>query len=198
MADNPGSTLAFVEIVLEGYSITGNCRGLGELLRLVDLLNNPEVTHIQLTDVKVRQFLNNLEVIAAAGPIFVDKQSIILGRSLASREEEERRSEAHRLDFVQKDKQLMVIFAPPFRVRGNVYMIKDADFSIALPKLFDSFLAITEVTTVHEGQSGSKWEDQFVVVNGRRMNLVCLLPESWRDPAIAAAEEKSTEAGAAA
>jgi hypothetical protein len=193
MADTPGSTLASVEIVLEGYSVTGNCRGLSEHLRLIDLFNNPEITHLQLADVKVHHFLNALEIVAGAGPIFIDKQSVILGRSLASPEEEERRNAAHSLDFVQKEKQLMVVFAPPFRIRGNVHMISEADLTIALPKLFEGFLAMTEVSTVHEVLGGSKWDDQFLVVNGRRMKMLCLLPESWRDPAItdvtAAAEE---------
>jgi len=200
MAENSGSTLATVEIITKGYAVIGNCRGLGEHLRLVDLLNNPEITHLQLSEVNVRQLLGTAEIVAG-GPLFIDKESIVLGRSLASAEEEARRNAAHRLDYVQKDKQLMVVFAPPFRVRGNVYMIKEAEVSIALPKLFESFLAMTEVSTVHEDQRGLKWDDQFVVVNGRRIDMVCLLAQSWRDPASAdsaATEEDSTETASAA
>jgi hypothetical protein len=181
MIDDFSSTLASVEIVTKGYAIVGTCRGLGERLRLVDLLNNPEVTHLQLADVKVRQLLSDTEIIASVGPLFIDKESVILGRSLATAEEEARRNAAHRFDYVEKDKQLMVVFAPPFRIQGNVYMIKDADLSIALPKLFETFLAMTEVTTTHEGQGQMKRNDQFVVVNGRRIEMVCLLADSWLD-----------------
>ena len=109
MSDNTAgtgvSTLAAVEIITDGYGVIGNCRGLNERLRLIDLLNNPEVTHLQLADVKVRQLLTSTEVIAADGPFFIDKESVVLGRSLASPEEEARRDEAHRFDHVEKAKQ---------------------------------------------------------------------------------------------
>jgi len=199
MVEDRPSTLASVEIITKGYAVIGDCRGLGEHLRLVDLLNNPEVTHLQLSDVKVRQLLSDAEIIASDGPLFIDKDSVILGRSLASAEDEARRNAAHSLDYVQKDKQLMVVFAPPFRIQGNIYMIKEADFSIALPKLFESFLAMTEVSTTHEGRSDLKWDDQFVVVNGRSIEMVCALTESWHDPAAApsSGEDGSPDAAGA-
>jgi hypothetical protein len=167
-----GSTLDAVEIVTLGYAVTGNCRGLGAQLRLIDLLNNPEITHLQLSNVRVRELQTSTETIASSGPIFIEKGSVILGRSLASPEEEAQRNEAHRFDHVQKEKLPMVVFAPPYRIVGNVYMIKEAEPSIALPKLFDGFLAMTEVRTFHEGEPGTKWENDFVVVNGRSMSMV--------------------------
>ncbi len=166
------STLDAVEIITIGYAVRGNCRGLGVHLRLVDLLNNPEVTHLQLSNVRVRELPTSAEIIVAPGPMFMDKQSVILGRSLASPEEEAQRSEAHRFDYVQKQKLPMVVFAPPYRIVGNIYMIKEAEHTIALPKLFDGFLAMTEVRIFCEGVAGAKWEDDFVVVNGRSMNMV--------------------------
>ncbi len=185
--ENPGSTLAAVEIVAEGYGIIGNCRGLSEHLRLLDLLNNPEITHLQLADVKVRQLVGSREVIAANGPMFIDKASVVLGRSRASPEEEARRDEAHRFDHVQKEKLLMLVFAPPFRILGNIYMIKDADLSVALPKLFESFLAVTEARTIHEGESGLVWDDEFIIVNGRHIEMVCVVPPGYRQVDLAGA-----------
>lgn len=187
MAGDLDSSLADVEIVTQGYAIVARCRGLNERLRLADLLNNPEVTHLQLADVRVRQLLTSQEVIAGEGPLFIDKQSVVLGRSLATPEAEARRNELHRLDHVEKAKQRMVVFAPPFRILGTIQLIKDADLTIALPKLFESFLAITEASTVHEGQSGLAWDDGFIVVNGRSIEMVCLSMENWSDPAGAAA-----------
>jgi hypothetical protein len=183
MSGELDSSLAEVEIVTQGYTVAGRCRGLNERLRLIDLLNNPEVTHLQLADAKVRQLLNAIDIIASDGPIFIDKQSVVLGRSLASPEAEARRDEAHRFDHVQKEKQPMLVFAPPYRILGNVYMFKDADPSIALPKLFEGFLAMTEVKTVHEGEGRLEWDDSFVVVNGRSIDMVCLSVEGWSDPA---------------
>ena len=183
MAGDLDSSLADVEIVTQGYAVVARCRGLNERLRLIELLNNPEVTHLQLAGIKVRHLLTSQEVIASEGPLFIDKQSVVLGRSLASPEAEARRNELHRLDHVEKERQRMVVFAPPLRIVGNIELIKDADPTIALPKLFESFLAITEASTVHEGASGLTWDDGFIVVNGRSIEMVCLSTESRSDPA---------------
>jgi hypothetical protein len=185
--ENPGSTLASVEIITEGYGIIGNCRGLSEHLRLIDFLNNPEVTHLQLADVNVRQLLTLGEVIASEGPFFVDKGSVVLGRSLASPQAEARRNEAHRLDHVEKAKRRMLVFAPPFRILGNIHMIKDADITVALPKLFEGFLAMTEAKTIHEAESGLAWDDEFIVVNGRHIEMVCVVPPGYRQVDLAGA-----------
>lgn len=182
MAVDPDSSLADVEIVTQDYSIVARCRALNERLRLIDLLNNPEMTHLQLADVRVRQLLTSQEVIAAEGPFFIDKQSVVMGRSLATPEAEARRNELHRLDHVEKTKQRMVVFAPPFRIVGNIQLVKEADLTIALPKLFDSFVAVTEARTVHEGASGLAWDDGFVVVNGRSIEMIGLSTERGSDP----------------
>jgi hypothetical protein len=183
MTEDIGSTLATVEVITKSYATTGNCRGLSERLRLIDLLNNPEITHLQLTDVKVRLLPNATEIVTGRGPIFIDKKSVILGRSLTSPEDEARREEAHRFDHVQKEKELMLVFASPYRILGNVYLVKDADPSIALPKLFEGFLAMTEVKTVQDGEGGVEWDDEFVAVNGRNIDMVYLSMEAQGAPA---------------
>jgi hypothetical protein len=180
MAEDPGSTLAAVELITMSYAIIGDCRGLNERLRLIDLLNNPEFTHLQLTDVKVRQILHATDIIASQGPIFIDKKSVVLGRSLASPEDEARRDEAHRLDQVQKERRLMLIFAPPFRILGNVHLYKDVDMTIAVPKLSDGFLAITEAIAVREEQCDVVFESEFVALNGRRIEGVCEVPADYQ------------------
>jgi hypothetical protein len=170
----PGSTFSAVEIITSAYAVRGTCRGLSEQLRLLDLLNNPEITHLQLSKVAVRGFKESMDIVSGDGPIFIDKDAVILGRSLASAEEEAKRNEVHRFDYVEKDKLLMLVFAPPYRILGNIYMIKEADLTIALPRLFDGFLAMTEVQTFHEGEPGLKWQGGFIVVNGRAINMVFL------------------------
>lgn len=187
MAENTDPSIALVEIVMQGYAVEGRCRGLNEHLRLVDLLNNPEITHLQMADVKVRQFPTFEEIVASDGPLFIDKESVVLGRSLASPEAEARRDEAHRFDHVEKAKQLMLVFAPPFRILGNIYIIKDADLSVALPKLFESFLAMTEAAIVRDGGNGLSWDNTFIVVNGQRIEMVCAVPPGYRQVDLAGA-----------
>ena len=182
----------------------GNCRGLNERLRLIDLLNNPEVTHLQLTDVKVRQLQSTTEIVDGAGQFFIDKESVVLGRSLASPEEEAMRNEAHRFDYVEKAKQRMLVFVPPFRIAGDIHIMKDADLTIVLPKLFEGFLAMTDAMVTCEGDSGFDWDNGFVVVNGRHIDMVCALPPGYQEVHVAGAkpiaqtEERGVDEAAAA
>jgi len=187
MVEDTDPSIALVEIVMQGYAVEGRCRGLNERLRLIDLLNNPEITHLQMADVKVRRFPTLEEIVASDGPMFIEKESVVLGRSLASPEAEARRDEAHRFDHVQKQKQLMLVFAPPFRILGNIYVIKDADLSVALPKLFGSFLGMTEAAIVREGGNGLGWDSTFTVVNGQRIEMVCAVPPGYRQVDLAGA-----------
>ena len=176
MTSDSGGSIAAVEIVTQSYMITGRCRGLTEEMRLIDLLSNSQVTHLQLDSVKVRELLDCREVIATDGPLVIDKDSVVFARSLESPQAEEKRRETHRVDIVKRAAYLMLVFAPPFRILGNVYLVKDADFSVALPRLFDHFLAMTESKAVCEGETGLAWDSEFIVVNGRRIEMVCVSP----------------------
>ena len=174
------STLGAVEIVTDGYDIIGTCRGLNERLRLIDLLKNPEVTHLQLADAKVRHLQSAAEIVDGAGPFFIDKGSVIVGRSLASPEEEARRDDMHRFDDVEKAEQRMLVFAPPFRVVGDIHIIKDADLTIVLPKLFEGFQGMTGAAVSGEGENSLHWDSGFVVVNGRHIDMVCVVPPGYQ------------------
>jgi hypothetical protein len=176
MTSDSGGSIAAVEIVTQSYAITGCCHGLTEQMRLIDLLNNSQVTHLQLDSVKVRELLGCREVIATDGPLVIDKDSVVFARSLESPQAEEKRRETHRVDIVKRAAYLMLVFAPPFRILGNVYLVKDADFSVALPRLFDHFLAMTETKAVREGDGALAWDSKFMVVNGRRIEMVCVSP----------------------
>jgi hypothetical protein len=176
MTPDSGGSSAAVEIVTQSYAITGCCHGLTQEMRLIDLLNNPQVTHLLLDGVKVREIASSREVIAGDGPFIINKDSVVFARSLESPLAEEKRRETHRVDVVERAAHLMLVFAPPFRILGNVYLVKDADFSVAVPKLFDRFLAMTETKAICEGEGALAWEGKFIVVNGRRIEMVCVSP----------------------
>jgi len=171
-----GRPMPAVEVVTQSYAITGRCHGLTEQVRLIDILNNPEETFLQFSNVKVRDLPGSTEVIAAEGPFLLDKRSIIFARSLESPERETKRRETNRVDYVEKAKSKLLVFAPPFRISGTAHLIKDADLSVALPRLFGSFLAMTKVTIAHEKDASLAWKDDFVVVNGPRIEMVCASP----------------------
>ena len=172
MTEDSSGSLAAVELVTQRYAITGRCHGISEYTRLIDLLNVRDVLHLQLRDVKVRELLHSSEVLAADGPLLVDKSSVVFARSLESPEIEAKRREAHRMDMVERAKYELLVFSAPFRILGNVHLVKDADLKIALPRLFESYLAVTEAKVVHEDDNYLVWEADFVVVNGRRIEMV--------------------------
>lgn len=188
MSEDITESLAAAEIVTQSYAVTGLCRGLNEHIRLIDILNIPEVTHLQLSNVKVRELTGAREAIPTDGPVLIDKRFVVFGRSLESPEVEAKRKEAHWVDQVEKVRHLVLVSAPPFRILGNIHIIKDADLSVALPKLFESFMAMTEIRAAHESESESVWESGLIIVNGRRIEMACpVSPDYWR-PHVAAAE----------
>jgi len=122
----------------------------------------------------------------------------VFGRSLESAEVDEKRRQTHRVDYVEKARHQMLVFARPFRIRGTVYLFKGTDFSVALPRLFEGFLAMTETKVDHEGNAALAWESKFIVVNGRRIEMVCPAPDGacGSQPDVAPAgtqEERSSE-----
>ena len=195
MAGDAGNSESAVEVVTQSYAITGRCSGLTEQIRLIDLLNNPEITHLQLGGVRVRELIGSQDIVTSEGPFFIDKEFIVFGRSLESAEAEEKRRQTHRVDYVEKARHQMLVFARPFRIRGTVYLFKGTDFSVALPRLFEGFLAMTETKVDHEGNAALAWESKFIVVNGRRIEMVCPAPsesgdECRADPGQAGSDEE--------
>ncbi len=183
MSDELNWQAAAVEIVTRSYAVTGRCRGLSEHVRLVDLLNVPATTHLQLADAKVREFGGRQDTVSTEGLFLIDRDCVIFGRSLESPEEEARRRETRRIDFVEKAKHRMLVFAPPFRIVGDLHVMRGADLSIALPRQFEGFLAITDACITHESEGGINWECGFIAVNGRCIDMVWpSAPPGWSWP----------------
>ena len=172
MTEDSTGSLGNVEIVTQKYAITGRCYGITDYIRLIDLLNIREVTHLQLSAVKVRELLHSKDVLAADGPLLIDKSSVVFARSLESPEVEAKRRESHRMDMVERAKYELLVFSAPFRILGNVHLVKDADLKIALPRLFETYLAMTGTKVIHEDDCELVWETDFIVVNGGRIEMV--------------------------
>jgi hypothetical protein len=192
MTEDSTGSLGVVEIVTQRYAITGRCHGITDYTRLSDLLNIRDVTHLQLNAVKVRELLHSNEVLAADGPLLIDKSSVVFALSLESPEIEEKRREAHRTDMVARAKYELLVFSAPFRILGSVHLVKDADLKIALPRLFETYLAMTDTRIVHEDDSDLVWEADFVVVNGGRIEVV----SPWAPQAQPAVEPQAGPASA--
>ncbi len=162
-----------VEIVTPTYLVSARCGGLTEYTRLVDLLNNPDVSHLQMFDPKVRGLGGSQEIAAPGSYLFLDKMRIVFASTVESPEELERRRRTREIDRVEKDKHHVIVFAAPFRITGTVYVVKGADPLVALPRLFNNFLALTGAEVIHENDENLTWENEFLVVNGRHIEMIC-------------------------
>jgi hypothetical protein len=172
MTDYGSRPFSAVEIVTQTYVVTARCGGLTEDIRLVDLLNNPEVSHLQLFEAKVRGLAGSGEVMATEGYMFVDKMRMVFASTVESPEEVARRQKAHEIDRVEKDRYNVLVFAAPFRITGNVHVVRGADPRAALPRLFNNFLAVTEASVTYEHDDSLVWDKNFLVVSGRHIEMI--------------------------
>jgi hypothetical protein len=172
MTDYVSRPFSAVEIVTRTYVVSARCGGLTESTRLVDLLNNPEVSHLPLFEANVRGLAGSGEMTATEGHMFLDKMRIVFASTVESPDEYARRQRAHEIDRVEKERHNVLVFAAPFRITGTVYVVKGADPRIALPRLFNNFLAVTGARVTHEHDDSLVWEKEFVVMNGRHIEMI--------------------------
>jgi hypothetical protein len=184
ITDHSRRTFAAVEIVTQTHVVSARCGGLTESTRLVDLLNNPDVSHLQLFEAKVSSLGGSGEMTATDGYLFLDKMRIVFASIDESPQEVARRKRAHEFDRVEKERHSVLVFAAPFRITGAVHVVRGADPGVALPRLFNSFLALTEARATHENDDSLLWEKEFIVVNGRHIEMIhSLAAQAARLPA---------------
>jgi hypothetical protein len=172
ITDYSRRTFAAVEIVTQTHVVSARCGGLTESTRLVDLLNNPDVSHLQLFGAKVSGLAGSGEMTATEGYLFLDKMRIVFASIDESPQEVARRQRAHEFDRVEKERHSVLVFAAPFRITGAVHVVRGADAGVALPRLFNSFLAVTEARATHESDDSLVWDKEFIVVNGRHIEMI--------------------------
>ena len=172
MTDYGSRPFLAVEIVTRTYVVAARRGGLTENTRLVDLLNNPEVSHLPLFEANVRGLAGSGEMTATEGHMFLDKMRIVFASTVESPDEYARRQRAHEIDRVEKDRHSVLVFAAPFRIAGTAYVVKGADPRVALPRLFNNFLAVTGARVTHEHDDSLVWEKKFLVVNGRHIEMI--------------------------
>src|SRR4030042_1164777 len=144
MVTTDGSAwFSVVEIVTQTYVVSGRCRGLTENMRLVDLLNHPEIVHLRLFEAKVCDLADSREMTVGEGHMFLDKTRVAFASIDESPEDVARRQRAHELDRVEKESRKVLAFATPFRVEGTIHVVKDADQEVVLPRMLSGFFDVT-------------------------------------------------------
>lgn len=182
--DHSSGRFSVAEFFTQAYIVSGRCRGLTENMRLVDLLNHPEVVHLRLFEAKICDLADSREMTVAEGHMFLDKTRVFFASIDESPEEIARRERAHELDRVEKESREALVFAMPFRVAGTIHVVKEADQEIVLPRLLGGFFAVTGAKVTCEHDDRLVWERELLVVNGRCVEMMyCATAQAARLPA---------------
>lgn len=174
--------LSTVEIVTETCVVEGRCYALTERQRLVDLLNNPDVTHLQIIDPRVFDFSGEAVGVAPSPEdyLFLDKERIVLANTVESIQSYERRQQEHDVDRVERDKLYCLIFAAQFEVTGIIHIAREADPRIVIPRLFHNFFVLTDVRAVHL-RGVLSWSRNFLIINGCNIEILSAPSEqAWQ------------------
>jgi hypothetical protein len=160
-----------VELVTRNHVITGRCCALERYPRLIDLLNNPDVPVLEMAEAWIRSLHSAAEAATVADSLFLKKDGILFAAPVESAQTDEEDTEAFAYDRVEKKACPALLFIPPFRVSGRVYLPREAELQLALPNLLKGFLAMTDAKAVHEG-NGLFWERKFLAVNGQLGQMI--------------------------
>ncbi len=184
ITDYNSRPFSVVEFFTQAYIVSGRCRGLTENMRLVDLLNHPEIVHLRLFEAKVCDLADSREMTVGEGHMFLDKTRVAFASIDESPEEVARRQRAHELDRVEKESRKVLAFATPFRVEGTIHVVKEADQEVVLPRLLSGFFAVTGAKVTCEHDDRLVWERDLLVVNGRCVEMTyCATAQAAHLPA---------------
>jgi hypothetical protein len=165
-----------LEIVTRDHLVAGRCPALERYARLLDLLNNPDIMVLELADVEVRSLDSPSDATASADTLFLRKGQILFASPAEAADEGTQYGpEGHRYDHVEKQEYPVLVFVPPFRIRGNVHLPKAVEQQFAIPILLKGFLAMTGAKAVCEGNAFA-CEREFLAVNGQLAEMISWAP----------------------
>jgi hypothetical protein len=165
-----------VEIVTRDHLVAGRCPALERYARLLDLLNNPDIIYLELADVEVRSLHSPSDATASAGTLLLRKGQILFANPVETADEGTQQGpEGYRYDHVDKRVFPVVLFVPPFSIRGNVHLPNAAEEQYAIPILLKGFLAVTGAEAVCEGNAFAR-EREFFAVNGQLAEMISYAP----------------------
>ncbi len=161
-----------IEAVTTSHIIVGRAASASGSVRLVDLLNQREM--LVLTECRVYA-LESIEVPVAIGmTCSVGTERIVWARPIERAQDGDSPDPLARAEHVEKRPCKVSVLAPPFRIAGLVHIPEAADHSFVVTRFAKGFLPVTGVQVVIGGEGGSIRDFDFIVLNGRLADVICM------------------------
>ncbi len=155
-----------VELVLEGYRVTGEVRLPAGPRRLVDVLNLIDTPYVIAHDGELKDPHHPDDEPLRFPVIHVQRSAILLAvpRSAAS-------GQPSPFEAVAKKAFPARIVLPGLTVSGNIYLAPEADPAKAPLLASSHFIPVTEATVTVTRDGGEGWQEPVVVVNLARVQI---------------------------
>lgn len=154
---------ATVEVATTSAILTGRCAAYEHSGRLTDVLR--QAPFLVLTECAVRPISPSAPVVTGA-TCHVPVGHIVWARPIEEPGSGAPSRPGSEDERVEKVPHPVAAFARQFVIRGNVHLVEGADPTLALERLAQSFVPITDAVVSCAANEAASLEAQFVAVNG--------------------------------
>lgn len=155
---------ARVTLVTATHAVQGECPQLKDFRKFEDLLNR-EPAGLLLTHAWLRALTDDHDT--PVGPLAVRKSAIVFAWAEEPQELRIRGDEDVTPLWQEKGPRELLLFAPPFRILGEVLAYPEATDDSLLGRLpLDRFFALSGARALYEPATSIYWSQDSLVVNG--------------------------------
>ncbi len=166
LAGPPAGAEMTVELVTDGYRVTGEVRSPGVPRRLVDLLNLSDEPVVALRNGALDNPLIEGDEPRRFDTVLVRREAILFA---IPRSDVEVHPDPY--DLVEKVPVPATITVPGFEITGNVYLLPETDPAGGHLLGGHRFIPMTDVSIRAVVSSEATWSESIVVVNLSRVRL---------------------------
>jgi hypothetical protein len=163
---------ATVEIATTSVILSGRCTAYEHSGRLADLLRQAPI--LVLTECEVRPLWQPSGPIVTRATCHVPVGHIVWARPIEEPGSASERHQGSEDDRVEKVPHPLVALARQFVISGKVHLVEGADPTLALERLAQGFLPITDAKVSSPANEAAGWEAPFIALNGSLVELFSL------------------------
>jgi hypothetical protein len=162
----PRMSEARMEAVTTTFVASGEPKGVRDLGRLLENLNNPASTRqIELNDPAVRPLYRATEVLRLGAPLLIRRDEMIFATFDGP-------FFSHGAVRTPQADTPVLLLAPPFQVQGIVALTPGIERTQALRSLSQSFFVVRKAR-VFDAEGEMLGEGEQIVVNGAMVQMAC-------------------------
>lgn len=153
-----------IEIVTATFVASGRPRGINDLERFLENLNNPAISRqIELDDAAVRPLYRAQGAVELDAPMLVRRDEIIFANF---------EGPSFSADFIRRPARdvPVVLMASPFQIAGDMSMSPDADSTETLRSAMQRFFVVRGAL-VFDAEGNNLGEGDHIIVNGARVQM---------------------------